>query len=57
MVIAWDKKAKVELRQGLRRDLNPPQAVSFDSSFESRCPQPPILTRLYYEGQVIILEK
>jgi hypothetical protein len=55
MVIAW--KAKVELRQGLRRDLNPPQAVSFDSSFESRCPQPPILTRLYYEGQVIILEK
>lgn len=34
---------------GLRRDLNPPQAVSAEN-FGKR-PQPPILTRLYYEGQ------
>ena len=35
----------VESSRGLRRDLNPPQAVSVEG------PQPPILTRLYYEGQ------
>src|ERR671918_241532 len=41
--------------KGLRRDLNPPQAV-FALNECSSSPQPPILTRLYYEGHFISCE-
>ena len=46
---------KVYRTKGLRRDLNPPQAVSVLPflAFTGSSPQPPILTRLYYEGHFI----